>query len=187
MSSLTDDFDFEAALAACVRGERSALHRIYQLEGGRLLGVALRIVRRRDIAEDVLHDAFVRIWDKAASFDPSRGSARGWIYSIVRHGALNHIRDHAREVSVDATPETEFAVEAGSSAADPYEQVLLSSESGQLYDCLEKLDVAKRSSILLAYLEGCTHTEIASRMNTPLGTVKAWIRRGLQALKECLA
>ena len=77
MSSLTDDFDFEAALAACVRGERSALHRIYQLEGGRLLGVALRIVRRRDIAEDVLHDAFVRIWDKAASFDPSRGSARG--------------------------------------------------------------------------------------------------------------
>jgi RNA polymerase sigma-70 factor (ECF subfamily) len=187
MSSLTDDFDFEAALAACVKGERGGLHRIYQLEGGRLLGVALRIVRRRDIAEDVLHDAFVRIWEKAASFDASRGSARGWIYSIVRHGALNHIRNHAREVSVDATQETGFADESGSSAADPYEQVLLSSEAGQLYDCLGKLDEAKRSSILLAYLDGCTHTEIASRMKTPLGTVKAWIRRGLQALKECLA
>ncbi|WP_374339762.1 sigma-70 family RNA polymerase sigma factor [Methyloversatilis sp.] len=187
MTSTTDNFDFEGALSACAAGEHSALHRIYQLEGGRLLGVALRIVRRRDIAEDVLHDAFVRIWEKAASFDPSRGSARGWIYSIVRHGALNHIRDHAREVPADESLTESIDHESSSHVPDPYHQVLLSSEAGQLYDCLGRLDAPKRSSILLAYLEGCTHAEIAARLATPLGTVKAWIRRGLQALKECLA
>jgi RNA polymerase sigma factor (sigma-70 family) len=182
-----DNPDFEAALAACTRGDRSALLRIYQTEGSRLLGVALRIVRRRDVAEDVVHDAFVRIWEKASTFDATRGSARGWIYSVVRHGALNHIRNHAREVAVDDLTFEQAGPDDASGAADPYHQVLLSSESGLLYDCLGRLDAAKRSSILLAYLEGCTHSEIASRLETPLGTVKAWIRRGLQALRECLA
>lgn len=187
MTSSTDEFDYEAALGACAAGERGALHRIYQLEGARLLAVALRIVRRRDVAEDVVHDAFVRIWEKAASFDPARGSGRGWIYSIVRHGALNHIRDHARETPADESliEQTEHAGEG--LVPDPYEQVLLASESGQLYDCLGRLDAPKRSSILLAYLEGCSHSEIAERLATPLGTVKAWIRRGLQSLKECMA
>ena len=91
----------------------------------------------------------------------------------------------AIEIGV-TTLETDLADESGSSAADPYEQVLLSSESGQLYDCLGKLDDAKRSSILLAYLDGCTHTEIASRMKTPLGTVKAWVKRSLAALRDCI-
>ncbi|MEK7882182.1 MULTISPECIES: sigma-70 family RNA polymerase sigma factor [Methyloversatilis] len=187
MTSSTDDFDFEAALGACAAGERSALRRIYEREGSRLLGVALRIVRRRDVAEDVVHDAFVRIWEKASSFDASRGSARGWIYSIVRHGALNHVRDHAREVPADDTLTEHIDHESGGQVPDPYQQVLLSSEAGLLYDCLGRLDAPKRSSILLAYLEGCTHSEIADRLATPLGTIKAWIRRGLQALKECLA
>ena len=80
-----------------------------------------------------------------------------------------------------------FDHESGGQVPDPYQQVLLSSEAGLLYDCLGRLDASKRSSILLAYLEGCTHSEIADRLATPLGTIKAWIRRGLQALKECLA
>lgn len=187
MTATFDEFDYEAALGACAAGERNALHRIYQREGGRLLGVALRIVRRRDVAEDVVHDAFVRIWERASSFDPARGSGRGWIYSIVRHGALNHVRDHAREVPVGDALADEGGDDAAATAPDPYHQVLLGSESGQLYECLGRLDAPKRSSILLAYLEGCTHSEIAERLSTPLGTVKAWIRRGLQALKECLA
>ncbi|MBU0604265.1 MAG: sigma-70 family RNA polymerase sigma factor [Gammaproteobacteria bacterium] len=181
------DPDFEAALVACARGDQAALQRIYQAEGSRLLGVALRIVRRRDVAEDVLHDAFVRIWEKASTFDATRGSARGWIYSIVRHGALNHVRNHAREVAADDSTFERMESDHASGAADPCRQVLLSSESGLLYDCLARLDAGKRSSILLAYLEGCTHSEIASRLESPLGTVKAWIRRGLQALRECLA
>lgn len=187
MTGTPDEFDYEAALRACAAGERAALHRIYQLEGARLLAVALRIVRRRDVAEDVVHDAFVRIWEKAAGFDPTRGSGRGWIYSIVRHGALNHIRDHAREMPADETLIERVEQAGEASVPDPYEQVLLASESGQLYDCLGRLDAPKRSSILLAYLEGCTHSEIAERLATPLGTVKAWIRRGLQSLKECMA
>ena len=187
MTRSMDEFDYEAALGACAAGERAALHRIYQLEGARLLAVALRIVRRRDIAEDVVHDAFVRVWEKAASFDATRGSGRGWIYSIVRHGALNHIRNHTRETPADESLIDQAGQDGAASVPDPYEQVLLASESGLLYDCLGRLDGPKRSSILLAYLEGCTHSEIAERLATPLGTVKAWIRRGLQSLKECMA
>ena len=77
-------FDYDAALHACARGDQHALQRIYMQDSKRLLGVALRIVRQRHLAEDVVHDAFVSIWNKAASFDATRGEGRGWIYSVVR-------------------------------------------------------------------------------------------------------
>ena len=82
-------FDYEAELAACAHGCKQALHRIYQHESHRLLGVALRIVRDRALAEDVLHDAFMNVWTKAASFDATRGSGRGWIHTLVRNQALS--------------------------------------------------------------------------------------------------
>ena len=85
----TDPFDHDAALAACARGERQALAQIYSLEGRYLLGVALRIVRQRQSAEDVLHDAFVSIWQRAGSFDPARGAGRNWIYNVIQHATLN--------------------------------------------------------------------------------------------------
>jgi RNA polymerase sigma factor (sigma-70 family) len=94
------EFDYEAALGACSRGDEQALRSIYNQESQRMLGIAMRIVRQRQLAEDVLHDAFLSIWSKARSFDSTRGSARGWIYSIVRHQALDVVRSGAREVSV---------------------------------------------------------------------------------------
>ena len=93
-----DSFDYDAALHACALGDQQALHRIYQHDGRHLLGVALRIVRRRELAEDVLHDAFVSIWHRAASFDAGRGAGRGWVFSVVRHQALNALRSREREV-----------------------------------------------------------------------------------------
>jgi len=94
-------FDYQSHLDACARGERPALQALYDQEGARLLGVARRIVRDDALAEDIVHDAFIRIWTRAASFDPARGSARGWIYSITRNLALNHVRDGAREAPLD--------------------------------------------------------------------------------------
>ena len=182
-----DSFDHDAALADCARGDQEALQRIYRHESRRLLGVALRIVRQRALAEDVLHDAFVQVWTRAASFDPARGAGRGWIYSIVRHRALNAVRDGAREVRPDEDAmealHTDAALAAHHDRADAFErQVLL----GRLGACLEGLEPARRDCILHAYLDGCTHGEIATRVGAPLGTVKAWIRRGLLALRECL-
>lgn len=177
-------FDYEDALAACARGDVGALHRIYVQEAPRLLGVALRIVRRRDLADEVLHDAFLQIIRKASTYSIARGSGRGWIYTIVRHGAINKLRDSAREVPADASW-LEALPDDGNS--DPLQQLLQTAEAAELKSCLAQLDESKRRSIMLAFVDGLTHDQIANRLAAPLGTVKAWIRRGLTALRACLA
>lgn len=183
--NVAGEFDYEAALAACARGEHAALRRIYDREAPRLLGVALRIVRHRQVAEDVLHDAFLNIWTRAASFDPARGAGRGWIYSVVRNQALTLARAGEREVAVD----DDFLADLDASQADAAsmeDAFALRQDIGRLHDCLVGLDPPKRNSILYAYLDGCSHSEIAERLRSPLGTVKAWIKRGLSALRECM-
>ena len=181
-----DQFDYDAALRACARGDRQALRSLYDQEAPRLLGVALRIVRDRQAAEDVVHDAFVSIWTKAGTFDAARGAGRGWIYSVVRHGALDAVRKGSREVLVD-DEQTLDAIDADAGAAlhlaDAFE---LRQDLGRLEHCLTQLDAAKRNSILYAYVDGCSHSEIAERLKSPLGTVKTWIKRGLSALRECM-
>lgn len=176
-------FDYDAALAACARGDHGALRRIYDQDSRRLLGVALRIVRHRQIAEDVLHDAFLNIWTRAHSFDPARGAGRGWVYSIVRNQALSLVRSGEREVAVEDDALASLAVDP---AAGPEESFVLGEDLGRLRDCLVGLDASKRASILYAYVDGCSHSEIAERLRSPLGTVKAWIKRGMNALRECM-
>jgi RNA polymerase sigma-70 factor (ECF subfamily) len=181
-------FDYDAALMACARGDRQALQQLYERESRYLMGVALRIVRQRQQAEDVLHDAFISIWQRAESFNPARGEGRGWVYSVVRNAALNMVRSGARQVDVseDAAEaiDDQAALAAYASAGDPFE---LRADLGRLDNCLQGLEPARRDCILYAYVEGCSHGEIAERLQTPLGTVKAWIQRGMRALRECMA
>ena len=191
MTTATDtapSFDYEMSLRSCARGDRQALQDIYRQESRYLLGVALRIVRQRQQAEDVLHDAFMAIWTKAASFDATRGSGRGWIYSVTRNLALNSVRNGAREVSVDEETaealDAQTSMEAHHQLADAFE---MHTSLGRLNDCLSQLEPARRNCILYAYVDGCSHGEIAERTQTPLGTVKAWIKRGMGSLRECMA
>lgn len=183
----SEPFDHDAALSACARGDRAALRRLYEREGRYLLGVALRIVRDRATAEDVLHDAFMNIWTRAASFDASRGAGRGWMYGIVRHRALDAVRAGARTVSADEDDMDALQSDDAPAAPDMAEAFALRADLGRLDDCLARLDTPKRNCVLYAYLDGCTHPEIAERLGAPLGSVKAWIRRGLASLRECLA
>ncbi|CAB3714390.1 ECF RNA polymerase sigma factor SigK [Achromobacter pestifer] len=182
------DFDYDAALKECAAGRRPALEAIYRQEGPRLLGVAQRLLRDRAWAEDIVHDAFVKIWNQAASFDPLRGSGRGWVYSITRNLALNALRDTSRETGIDddtaAALDARDAIEAWHDTRDAFDW---RANAGQIGPCLEQLEPVRRNCVLHAYVEGLSHSEIAQRLGAPLGTVKAWIKRSLQALKECLA
>lgn len=175
--------DYAGLVQACARGDRQALRSLYDEEAARLIAVAQRIVRRRELAEDVVQDAFVQIWQKAATFDASLGSARAWIYTIVRHRALNVIRDGAREDLLD-TDELAAVQDRATVVDDAFGR--LASES-RLRACLERLDQEKRQSLLLSYVAGYSHGEIAGLMRVPVGTAKSWVRRALTALKECMA
>lgn len=173
-------------LATCLRdiaqGRADAFRRLYEAEAGRMLGIALRILKRRSLAEEAVHDAFVSIWNRAASYDARLGSPRGWIHTIVRNRALNILRGEARTELTDSLEPLEIA----SADENPEEAVGRLSDAEALRHCLDRLETAPRHAVVLAYVEGLSHGEIAERLRIPLGTIKSRIRRSLLALKECL-
>jgi RNA polymerase sigma factor (sigma-70 family) len=175
--------DIEDALRRCASGDRAALRTIYDAEAPRMVGVALRILRRQALAEEAVHDAFVQIWQRAASFDPARGRARTWLYAVVRNRALNILRGEARTDLVDDFEPMGLA----SAEDDPESIVARLSEAGALRRCLERLEPARRNAVVLAFVHGLSHGELAGRLGMPLGTLKSWIRRSLLALRECMA
>lgn len=181
MGSVPNDLD--RALAACAKGDKNALRLIFDREAGQLVAVAQRIVRRRELAEEVVQESFVRIWTHAHQYRADQGSARGWIYAIVRNRALNLIRDTRRELTVEDVDILRDS-EAATQVIAAWQQL---DRNSRLYECLGNLDETKRRGILMAYVGGYSHGEIAGRLSIPLGTTKSWIRRGLIALRECMA
>lgn len=173
------DFDYESALSACARGERYALESLYARESRWLLGVCRRILRDTALAEDALQDAFLQIWQQAHSYDRNLGSARGWIYTVVRHRAINMARTLGREVQREDLHS--LLDESGYSDRERQD------DARDIDRCLDGLEEKRRESILLAFLEGYSHEHIAKVLATPLGTVKSWIRRALISLRECLS
>lgn len=177
------DTDADELVRGVARGERSALASLFQQEAGRLIAIARRIVRTRELSEEVVQDAFVLVWQRAGQFDASRGSARTWLARIVRNRALNLLRDGAR---LDYHDEASLA-DIGDRNADAAEAFDRLADGDALKQCLGRLDELKRRAIVLCYVTGMSHGEVAATIGAPLGTVKAWIRRGMIALQECLS
>jgi RNA polymerase sigma factor (sigma-70 family) len=182
LTSSTDE-PIEPILVAIAGGDRAALRSLYEGEAPRMLGVALRLLKRRDLAEEAVQDAFIRIWQHAGTFDPKRGSGRSWLYAILRHRALNILRGESRTELVDDFEP--FGLE--SPDVSPEDWVTHLSDAGALRRCLERIEPTRRKALLLAYTEGLSHGELAGRLGVPLGTMKSWIRRSLIALRECMA
>jgi len=178
MASVT--VDLRDALARCASGDKAALRMIYDSECASMIGVAARIVKRRELAEEVVQEAFVKVWRHAHRYDPALGPPKAWIYAIVRNQAINTLRSGRREDLVDAVPED------SGSAVEAYTAAERLPDGQALRRCLEGLEARRRTSLLMAYVDGFSHGEIAGRLAVPLGTVKAWIRRSLLALKECM-
>jgi RNA polymerase sigma-70 factor, ECF subfamily len=174
--------NYEKALLECASGSQSAVGEIYTREKDQLRAVAHRIVHDMSSAEDVIHDAFAQILRFAKDFDPARGSARGWIYAIVRNSALKMQANAKRELALE--DDTLNAIcEREQTVPNPASCI---PDSMALRTMLDQLEPNRRASVLLAIIDGRTHEEIAEYLRVPLGTVKAWIRRELMAMRRQL-
>jgi RNA polymerase sigma-70 factor (ECF subfamily) len=173
--------DLARLLGAVAGGDRAALRRVYEAQSVRLFGLANAILRDRDAAADALHDAFLRVSQRAGQYDPARGAAAAWLAGVVRHAALDQARRRGRELPSDDPALGDAAV-----APEALERVSANAEGRRLRECLEGLEEKNRSGILLAFVHGLSHSQIAGRLGLPLGTVKAWIRRGLLHLRDCM-
>lgn len=147
-----------------------------------MLGVARRMLRRLDLAEDAVQETLVLVWRKADQFDTERGQAKAWLYTILRNRCLTQLRGGGREIPLEAG-DFEMAPD-GAVLEMAYNRL---ERTHDLRICLETLEPSKRMAILSSYVLGYSHGEIAGRMNAPLGSVKAWLRRGLLTLRECLS
>jgi RNA polymerase sigma-70 factor, ECF subfamily len=177
----TTTLDYEKTLLACAAGHALAAGLIYRSEASRLRAAAYRILRNRECADDALHDAFIQILRDARHFDPQRGSARAWIYAIVRNTALKALRRRGREVSVAAE-----SLSGRTESESDIEPTDRTADYADLLNCLQALEPRRRASLILAFVDGRTHAEIAIYLGVPVGTIKSWIRRELVALREQL-
>ena len=174
-------------LGAVATGDQSAFQRLYAATNGKLFGVILRIVGRRDLAEEVLQDTYLAIWDHAGDYRAERGSPIAWMATIGRNRALNSRRGERETVSLDDMEnESVVADKSTATAIADLDWAGAGTDARRLQGCLETLEEGPRSCILLAMVEGYTHQELVKRLGSPLGTVKSWIRRGLASLKNCL-
>lgn len=169
-------------LAKVARRDRAAFAALYRATSPKLYGVVSRILPRGDAGE-VLQEAYVKIWDRAADFDPAKGSPLGWMATIARNRALDEVR-RARPLSLEDMP---AGFEPAAPNEDPLESRSRSETYAALMRCLNGLEPDKREMILAAYYRGASRETLASRYNAPVGTVKTWLRRSLSQLRDCLS
>ncbi|MDT0582205.1 sigma-70 family RNA polymerase sigma factor [Brumicola blandensis] len=169
-------------LLKVARNDRPAFEAIYNKTSGQVYAVALKMLAKPELAEEATQEAFVRIWYNASQYTEGKGTVLTWIISIVRYRALDilryrKVRKEEGVADLDSIPSSN--IEASESESD--------HETGKLSRCMNELDHMQRQAIHLAYFNGCSHGEVVAHMEKPLGTIKSWIRRGLQALERCLS
>lgn len=171
-------------LHGCAQQRQPDFQRLYQLTSPQLFAILVRILKRRDLAEEALQDAFISVWRNAGSYTAQKGTPMTWLVSICRYRALDMLRREQRAVPLEnADGEDELNMLADDSEAG---ELISHAEARALKRCLDQLSNNQRHSLKLAYFDGCSHEEIALTLDSPIGTVKSWVRRGLQGLKHCL-
>ncbi len=179
MSEATDTLETNNLkwIQATALGDRSAFESLYQANAGKLLAIAYKLLGRKDMAEEVLQEAFVKVWHNADNYHSHKGSVLTWLISIVRHRCLDELRHqqvHRKHQSKLPLP---------TDISDNQQQ---KPDADKLYRCMALLQGSQRHSIQLAYFYGLTQQEIVSHLQAPLGSIKSWIKRGLESLKRCL-
>ncbi len=186
MSTL-DPQQLKIWLAAVARKDAQAFRCLYDATSSKLFGFALRILIKRELAEEVLQESFVNVWNNAGSYQASLAAPMTWMTTIVRNKAFDLLRrlDHAVEIDADSFDKD--VMDAMESAdPTPIESLQLSADSKALARCMTRLEALHRQAIALAFYHDLSHSEVAEQLTLPIGTVKTWIRRGLERLRLCL-
>lgn len=168
-------------LAAAGRQDAAAFRSLYDAAAPKLFGFAMRILRKRELAEEALQEGFVSIWHAAPHYEAGLAAPLTWMAAIVRNKALDILR------RTDDTVELDHEALRDEYASTPAEASEMSSDARALAACLARLEGLHRLAIGLAFFHDLSHTEVAQRMSLPVGTVKTWIRRGMEKLKFCLS
>jgi RNA polymerase sigma-70 factor (ECF subfamily) len=179
--SIADTDQLRQLLAQCSLGDRRAFETLYRSVGPRLHGVALRFMGRTDLAEEVLQESFVRIWNNASRYEAHLSAPLTWMINITRNQAIDQLRKHRDRPLTDLEQDT-----LPDESPSAHDQLNSAREANALNRCLETLDGMQRQSITVAYFQGLSCAELAEHLAAPLGTVKSWIRRGLERLRRCL-
>jgi RNA polymerase sigma-70 factor, ECF subfamily len=189
---MIDESQIKQLILATAARDARAFETLYRLTSSVMLGVAMRITRRRETAEEALHDAFVKVWNQARSFDPAALKPMAWLNAIVRNRALDMVTsaEATRVDSINANDDDDD---------DPLARLLdwggtdlsgdaLDEKRAQhhLRDCFATLKPTERQALALAYHHGMSHSELAEHLQKPMGSVKSWVRRGLETLRICM-
>lgn len=171
--------------------DRAAFRDLYSAAAPKLTGVLFRILGNRAEVDDALQDVFIRVWQRAAQFQPDKGRGMSWLIAVSRNHALDRLRRRPeaagmrRETARDA--DGQDPLERVADGAPGAEQVLVAQgEARRVMDCFETLEADRAAAVRGAYIEGASYLDLAERHGVPVNTMRTWLRRGLMRLKECL-
>jgi len=171
-------------LARCALGDRHSFEQLYQASSAQLFGLILRIVKNQDIAAEILQESYVKIWNRAGDYRTDKAQPMTWMGTVARNQAIDTLRRSTNQVLPGEPVEQLYWL--ADEGPEPDEIAHRDRQSDALKACLEQLEGLQKKALLLAYFRGMTHEELALHLEKPLGTVKSWLRRGLQRLKHCL-
>src|SRR5689334_17089595 len=171
-------------LARTALSDQRAFAELYRATSSHLYAVALRILREPPAAEEALQESFVNVWHHARSYVAAKSQPLTWLTSIVRNRCLDQLR--RREVETLAMNDDDEASQVPAEDPTPLERLISGGDARAVGACVETLDAGQKQAIALAFFQGLSHAELARHLRQPLGTVKSWIRRGLERLRTCL-
>jgi RNA polymerase sigma factor (sigma-70 family) len=175
-------------LAATARQDADAFRALYDATSAKLFGFALRILFKREWAEEALQESFVNIWNNAGSYQSSLAAPMTWMTTIVRNKAFDMLRKVDSTVEIDADTFDKDVMDAMESMEPtPIDALQISGDAKALARCLGRLEGRQRQAVALAFYHDLSHSEVAAQMTLPIGTVKTWIRRSLERLRTCLS
>lgn len=169
-------------IAAVAKRDEAAFEHLYAATRAKLFGVVLRILRRQDLAEEVVQEAYVKIWNSAGQFNPALASPITWMASIARNRAVDVVRKR-RELSIEEEP---TAIEVADDSMDPLARREITEELKRVLECVGRLEPDRQKLVLLAYYNGWSREQLAAKFEMPVSTVKTWLRRSMMDIRKCL-